>query len=71
MFGLGIDKKTMALILGVFLLFSIFACGTNGIMATLFAIPGVLIAITFHEFAHAYVAYKLGDETPHAKSRDL
>lgn len=69
MFGLGIDKKTMFIILGVFLLFSIFSSGTNGILATLFAIPGVLIAITFHEFAHAYVAYKLGDDTPKHQGR--
>lgn len=25
--------------------------------------PGILIALTFHEFAHAYVAYRLGDPT--------
>lgn len=27
------------------------------------AIPAILIALTFHEFAHAYVAYRLGDPT--------
>jgi len=26
-------------------------------------VPPVLIALTFHEFAHAYVAYKYGDDT--------
>ncbi len=29
----------------------------------LLSIPAVLIAITFHEYAHGYVAYKLGDPT--------
>jgi len=29
----------------------------------LLAIPAILIALTFHEFAHAYVAYRLGDPT--------
>ena len=29
----------------------------------LLIIPCVLIALTFHEFAHGYVAYKLGDPT--------
>ena len=31
--------------------------------------PGVLIAITFHEFAHGYVAYKLGDDTAKSQGR--
>ena len=29
----------------------------------LYTLPAVLIALTFHEFAHAYVAYKNGDPT--------
>ncbi len=29
----------------------------------LLAVPAILIALTFHEFAHAYVAYRLGDPT--------
>ncbi len=32
-----------------------------------YTIPAVLIALTFHEFAHAYVAYRNGDPT----ARDL
>lgn len=69
MFGLGIDKKTMLIVLGVFLVLQIFSSGTAGILTTLFTIPGVLIAITFHEFAHAYTAYKLGDDTPKMQGR--
>lgn len=30
---------------------------------SVWALP-VLIAITFHEAAHGYVAWKLGDDTP-------
>jgi len=30
----------------------------------LLSLPAVLWAITFHEFCHGYVAYKLGDDTP-------
>ena len=26
-------------------------------------IPIVLVALTFHEFSHGYIAYKLGDPT--------
>ena len=32
-------------------------------------IPGILIAITFHEFAHAWMADKLGDDTPRMQGR--
>jgi len=63
------DRKTLLIILGVFLVLNILSAGTEGILATLFMIPGVLIAITFHEFAHAWTAYKLGDETPRMQGR--
>lgn len=36
---------------------------------TLYIIPGILIGITVHEFAHAFVAYKLGDNTPKIQGR--
>lgn len=32
-------------------------------------IPSILIAFTFHEYAHALVAYKLGDDTPKYQGR--
>ena len=32
-------------------------------------IPGIIIGITVHEFAHAFVAYKLGDMTPKFQGR--
>lgn len=42
---------------------------TSGVslLGLLLSLPGVLIAITFHEFAHAFAAVKLGDETPKCK----
>lgn len=64
-----IDKRTLLIILGIFLALYILSSGTAGILATLLTLPGVLIAITFHEFAHAFVAYKLGDETPKLQGR--
>lgn len=36
---------------------------TDTLIQFLFVIPCVLIALTFHEFAHGYMAYKLGDPT--------
>ena len=32
-------------------------------------IPGILIAITFHEFAHAWTADRIGDDTPRKQGR--
>lgn len=36
---------------------------SNNIQEILYSIPALLIALSFHEFAHAYVSYKLGDDT--------
>ncbi len=35
----------------------------EGILSLLISIPGLLLAITFHEFAHGYAAYLMGDRT--------
>ena len=64
-----IDKKTIYILIGVFALISLVNMGIDGILATLLTLPGVIIAITFHEFAHAYVADKLGDTTPKSQGR--
>jgi len=36
---------------------------------TLMRLPAIVIGITFHEFAHAFSAYKLGDMTPKSQGR--
>ena len=36
---------------------------------TLVSLPGIIIALTFHEAAHGYVSYWLGDPTPKIKGR--
>lgn len=69
MFRFGFDKRTIMIILGVLLILTLMSLGTEGILNLLLMIPGVLIAITFHEFAHAYTAYKLGDNTPRLQGR--
>lgn len=35
----------------------------------LISLPAILLAISVHEFAHGYVAYKLGDPTPEYEGR--
>jgi Zn-dependent protease len=39
------------------------------LLALVLTLPGVIVAITFHEFAHAYAAYKLGDDTAKMQGR--
>mgnify|MGYP005777606229 FL=1 len=41
----------------------------GALLSFVISIPGILIAITFHEFAHAFVADKLGDDTPRRQGR--
>ena len=38
-------------------------------MHYLFLIPGILLAITLHEFAHGWASWKLGDPTPKQTGR--
>lgn len=69
MFGFGIDKKTLYIIIGILVVISLLSYGTDGIIGILLSIPAVLIAITVHEFGHAFTAYKLGDDTPLRQGR--
>jgi Zn-dependent protease len=39
------------------------------LFSVLMLLPAIVIGITFHEFMHAYSAYKLGDQTPKAQGR--
>ena len=69
MFGFGIDKKTLYIIIGILVVISLVSYGTDGIISLLLSITAVLIAITVHEFGHAFTAYKLGDDTPLRQGR--
>lgn len=39
------------------------------ILSLILSIPGLLIALTFHEFAHGYAAYRMGDNTARYSGR--
>lgn len=62
------DKRTLFVILGVMLLMNVLS-GGRSIEGIIYALPGVIVAMTFHEFAHAWVATKLGDDTPRLQGR--
>ena len=53
------------------MLFSFFAQGDfrQAIIDILLVIPTVLIALSFHEAAHAFIAYKMGDRTAYNLGR--
>lgn len=63
------DKRFIYLILIVLVLMNLMSMSQLEWLVLLLTVPGVLIAITFHEFAHAYAATKLGDDTPEAENR--
>ena len=59
MFGFNFDKKSLYIILAILAVVWISQQGTAGILIKLLTLPAILIALTFHEFAHAYIAVKL------------
>lgn len=71
MFNFSFDKRIIYIILGIMVLSMVVQYVSNPgmLISLLVSIPGVLIAITFHEFAHAFVADKLGDDTPRRQGR--
>lgn len=71
MFNFSFDKRIVYVIIAVMVITTVADYITNpsALFALLASIPGVLIAITFHEFAHGYAAYKLGDNTAKMEGR--
>ena len=45
------------------MLFNILNGGREGLITALLCLPVILFSLSFHEAAHGYVAYKLGDPT--------
>ena len=69
MFGFSFDRRTLYIIVGILVVMSLMTYGTDGIFSLILSIPAVLLAITVHEFGHAFAAYKLGDDTPLRQGR--
>lgn len=66
-----IDKRMIYIVMAIMLVSGLanYFNNVNSLLSLLLSIPGILIAITFHEFAHAYAADKLGDDTPRNQGR--
>lgn len=71
MFQFGMDRKTLYIIMAVLVVMSLgrYLSDTNALLSLVLTLPAVLIAITFHEYAHAFAADKLGDDTPRRQGR--
>ncbi|MCI8393026.1 MAG: site-2 protease family protein [Clostridia bacterium] len=63
------DKRYLYVILTIFIITGLMGMTQDRILSLVLTLPAVLIAITFHEFAHAFAANKLGDDTPEAQGR--
>ena len=59
MFDFNFDRKAIIIVIAIMLVAWVISAGTNGILGILLSLPGVIIAMTFHEYAHALAAYKL------------
>lgn len=71
MFNFSFDKRIIYIILAIMVLSMVvqYVANPGMLYSLLISVPGVLIAITFHEFAHAFVADKLGDDTARREGR--
>lgn len=67
--GFYFDKKTMYIIIAALIVLTLVNMGSFNIMITLLTLPGVILAMSFHEFAHAFAADRLGDPTPRNQGR--
>ena len=71
MFNFSFDKRIVYIIIAIMVLSTLaqYIANPGALFALLVGVPGVLLAITFHEFAHGYAAYKLGDNTAKNEGR--
>ncbi len=68
-YGGGVNRNVIYGLLIVLAVLSLASMGVGGWINLLLTLPAVIMAITFHEFAHAYAADRLGDTTPRAQGR--
>ncbi|MFR2534749.1 MAG: site-2 protease family protein [Clostridia bacterium] len=71
MFGFTFDRRSLYIIMAILILMMIgrYLGNPQELLSLLLTAPAVLIAITFHEYAHAFAADKLGDDTPRRQGR--
>lgn len=65
----GVNQKVINSVLLIIILWSLFSMSSAQWLSLLLTLPSVIIAVTFHEFAHAFAADRLGDTTPRNQGR--
>lgn len=65
----GVNQKVIYGLLMVLVILSFLSMSSSDWLYLIITLPAVIIAITFHEFAHAFAADKLGDTTPRNQGR--
>lgn len=68
-FGNGINPKVINALFIILIIYSLATMSSGEMINSLMTLPGVIIAITFHEFAHAAMAVHYGDNTPREEGR--
>ncbi len=65
------DKRILYVVVGIYVLINVInrLNNTDSMIALIMSLPAILVAITFHEYAHAFAADKLGDDTPRLQGR--
>lgn len=65
----GVNPKVINTVLAIIILMGLFSMSSAEWLYLLLTLPAVIIAVTFHEFAHAFAADRLGDTTPRHQGR--
>ena len=68
-YGGNVNRNIIYGLLIILAIWSLTSMGVQGWISILITLPAVIVAITFHEFAHAWTANKFGDTTPRAQGR--
>ena len=63
------DKKYLYVFLAIMVIYSLISFGRDNIIGVLLTLPGVLLAMTVHEFSHAKMADYFGDTTARKQGR--
>lgn len=64
----GRSNQLNILFIAILIMFAISQANFD-LMATLLTLPGLILALTIHEYSHAVVSDRLGDPTPSAQGR--
>lgn len=65
------DKRYLYIFVAIMVLYNLvgYVQSPSRLLTLVLALPAVIVAMTFHEFAHAFAADRLGDETPRNQGR--